>query len=254
MIRGLYLSGTGMLTQRNKMDVITNNLSNIDTPGFRSEKMLSRSFQDLLIERQNDPAVIRASRQVGGLGTGIHIDEIGLSFRQGALEQTDLTTDVAIEGDGFFVVNTPDGERYTRAGNFHITAEGLLVDNEGNAVQGDGGDITLESDRFTITETGRIFNADNNQEVGQLRIVEFENPENLREEAGTRFYEYENAGMVDPAQNSVVVQGFLEMSNVETAQQMVDMIIASRAYESSQRAVSMIDETLDRAVNDVARF
>ena len=253
MIRGLYLSGTGMLTQRNKMDVITNNISNVDTHGFREQKMLSRSFQDMLIERQNDPAVVRAERTVGPLGTGIHIDEIATSFKQGALEQTDLSTDVAIEGGGFFVVNTPNGERYTRAGNFHLSATGELVDGNGNSVQGQGGNITLESDRFTIRENGTIYNNDTGAEVGRLRIVEFENPGNLRESENTYFYVYGDAGMRD-AQNSVVLQGFIEMSNVETAQQMVDMIIASRAYESSQRAVGMIDDTLNRAVNDIAKF
>ncbi len=253
MIRGLYLSGTGMLTQRNKMDVITNNIANADTPGFREEKMLSRSFKDMLLERQNDPAVVRAEREVGPLGTGIHVDEITLSFTQGAVEQTELSTDMAIEGDGFFVVNTPNGERYTRAGNFHLTSEGKLVDSEGNSVQGTGGEITLQSDRFIVKANGTIYDENTGNEVGKLRIVEFTTPENLREEAGTRFYAYGDAGMKD-AEKSQVLQGYIEASNVDTAQQMVDMIIASRAYESSQKAVGMIDETLDSAVNSIARF
>ncbi len=253
MIRGLYLSGTGMLSQRNKMDVITNNLSNADTPGFREEKMLTRSFKDMMLERRNDPAVLRAERQVGPLNTGIHIDEIRLSFTQGPVEQTHLNTDLAIMGKGFFVVNTPQGERYTRAGNFHITSEGKLVDAEGNAVQGQGGEITFEHDRFTVHADGGIYNNDTGAEVGRLRIVEFENPDNLREEAGTRFYTYGDAGMRD-AEESDVIQGYIEGSNVSAVQQMVDMIVASRAYESSQRAVGMIDETLGKAVNDIARF
>ncbi len=253
MIRGLYLAGTGMLVQRNKMDVITNNLSNVDTTGFREEKMLSRSFDDMLIERRNDPAVVRSSREVGNLNNGIHIDEIQLSFTQGPVEQTELNTDMAIEGEGFFVVNTPAGERYTRAGNFTLTSEGVLVDSEGNRVQGTGGEIRLEHDRFIVKANGTIYNEDTGAEIGRLRIVEFENPQNLREEAGTRFYAYGDAGMKD-AENSEVLQGYIEGSNVSSTQQMVDMIIASRAYESSQRAVGMIDQTLDSAVNDIARF
>lgn len=253
MIRGLYLAGTGMLYQRNNMDVITNNLSNVDTGGFRQEEMLSRSFKDMLLDRRNDPAVVRASREVGPLNTGIHIDEILTSFTQGPVEQTELSTDMAIEGEGFFVVATPNGDRYTRAGNFHLTSEGRLVDSEGNAVQGEGGEITLEHDRFLVKENGTIYNEDTGAEVGRLRIVEFENLDNLRQEGGTRFYEYQDAGLRD-AENSQVLQGYIEGSNVSTVDEMVDMLVASRAYESAQRAVGMIDETLDSAVNSIARF
>lgn len=253
MIRGLYLAGTGMLYQRNNMDVITNNLANVDTGGFRQEQMLSRSFSDMMLERKNDPAVVRASREVGPLNTGIHIDEILTSFSQGPVEQTGLNTDMAIQGDGFFVVDTPEGERYTRAGNFTLTNEGILVDSEGNHVQGEGGEIRLESDRFLVKENGTIYNEDTGAEVGRLRIVEFEEPDNLRQEAGTRFYEYQDAGLKD-AEKSEVLQGYIEGSNVSTVDEMVDMLVASRAYESAQRAVGMIDETLDSAVNSIARF
>ncbi|MDD4074941.1 MAG: flagellar basal-body rod protein FlgF [Eubacteriales bacterium] len=253
MIRGLYIAGTGMLTQRNKMDVITNNLTNADTIGFREESMLSRTFEDMLLDRENDPAVLRQDRQVGPLSTGTHIDEINISFGQGAPEETGLTTDMAIEGDGFFVVNTPAGDRYTRAGNFTLDAQGVLRDVLGNPVQGENGNITLTSDHFVVRSDGTIFDEVTGNQVARLRIVEFTNEDNLREQAGNLFYVYQDAGMRD-AENSAVLQGYIESSNVNIANQMVSMIIASRAYETSQRVAGMIDQTLDAAVNDIARF
>ncbi|MDO5111903.1 MAG: flagellar basal-body rod protein FlgF [Clostridia bacterium] len=253
MIRGLYIAGTGMLTQRNKMDVITNNLTNADTIGFREESMLSRTFEDMLLDRQNDPAVLRQDRQVGPLSTGTHIDEINISFGQGAPEETGLTTDMAIVGDGFFVVNTPAGDRYTRAGNFTLDAGGVLRDPMGNPVQGQNGNITLTSDHFVVTPRGVIYDEVTGNEVATLRVVEFTNEDNLREQAGNMFYVYEDAGMRD-AENSTVMQGYIESSNVNIANQMVNMIIASRAYETSQTVAGMIDQTLDAAVNDIARF
>jgi len=250
MIRGLYISGTGMLAQRSKMDVITNNISNVDTLGYKQDVLLSRSFEDMLLDRMNDPSVVNARTEVGNLAPGIHIDAIHTQFAQGTPEQTELSTDLCIVGDGFFVVNTDDGERYTRAGNFTLDNDGHLLDANGYRVQGVNGDIQLNSDRFLVTENGQIFDLDTNAEVAQLRIVEFEDPdENLLKE-GDNLYSGEGA---QDAANSAVLQGYIETSNVVIAREMVDMIVTSRAYESNQQAVRMIDQTLDKAVNTIAR-
>ncbi|NCB30739.1 MAG: flagellar basal-body rod protein FlgF [Clostridia bacterium] len=253
MVRGLYLAGTGMLVQRSKMDVITNNISNVDTLGYKQDTLLSRSFEEMLIERMNDPAVVNQTTEVGPLGTGTHIDEIATSFAQGAPEQTGRSTDLCIVGDGFFVVEAGDGERYTRAGNFSLNAEGYLVDVNGNQVQGDGGGIQLKSDRFLVDDLGQIIDLDTNAQVGKLRLVEFTDTQGLRKEGDNLFSDYGGAGAKE-AENSKVMQGYIEGSNVNIAQEMVDMIITSRAYETNQRSARMIDETLERAVNDIAKF
>jgi flagellar basal-body rod protein FlgG len=253
MVRGLYLAGTGMLVQRSKMDVITNNITNVNTLGYKQDALLSRSFRDMLISRMNDPAVLNQTSEVGPLGTGTHIDEITTSFAQGTPQQTGLATDLCITGDGFFVVNTAQGERYTRAGNFSLDGEGYLVDASGNRVQGDGGDIQLESDRFYVGEGGNIVNLDTGAEVGTLKIVTFEDPQNLRKQGDNLFFNYGGAGAQD-AETVSVMQGYIETSNVNTAQEMVDMIITTRAYETSQSVARMIDETLELAVNSIAQF
>ncbi len=253
MIRGLYLAGTGMLVQRSKMDVITNNISNVDTLGYKQDTLLSRSFENMLISRMNDPSILNQTSVVGPLGTGIHIDEIATSFAQGTPEQTGSSTDLCIVGDGFFVVNTADGERYTRAGNFSLDADGYLVDVNGNQVQGKSGAIKLKSDRFLVGDSGGIFDLDTNGQVGTLRLVEFTDPQGLRKAGDNLFSDYGDAGPKE-AKSSQVMQGYIEGSNVNIAQEMVDMMITSRAYETNQRSARMIDETLEQAVNDIAKF
>lgn len=253
MVRGLYLAGTGMLVQRSKMDVTTNNIANAETLGYKSDTLLSRSFEDMLISRMNDPSVVNQTTHVGPLGTGTHIDELYTSFAQGTPEQTGLSTDLCVVGKAFFVVNTPEGERYTRAGNFTLDAQGYLLDANGNPVQGEGGNIQLTSDRFLVNDLGHIIDLDTGAQIGALRLVEFENPENLRKAGDNYFYDYGGAGG-RAAESSQVMQGYIESSNVNIAKEMVDMIITSRAYETNQRSARMIDETLDRAVNDIAKF
>ncbi len=253
MVRGLYLAGTGMLVQRSKMDVTTNNIANADTLGYKQDTLLSRSFEDMLISRMNDPSVVNQTKVVGPLGTGTHIDEVFTSFEQGTPEQTGLSTDLCMVGRAFFVVDTPDGERYTRAGNFTLDSEGNLLDANGNPVLGEGGGIQLTSDRFFVNNMGHIVDLDTGEQVGALRLVDFDKPENLRKAGNNYFYDYGGAGGGE-AKDSQVMQGYIETSNVNIAREMVDMIITSRAYETNQRSARMIDETLDRAVNDIARF
>lgn len=250
MIRGLYLAGTGMLVQRSKQDVITNNIANVETLGYKQDMLLSRSFEDMLLSRMNDPSVVNRRAEVGALGPGVHIDEIGTDFSQGTPEQTGIATDLCVTGPGFFVVNTDGGERYTRSGNFTLNHEGYLVDQNGNRVQGDGGDIQLQSDRFLVRETGEVFDLDTNAQVGKLRLVEFEDPQALRKE-GDNLYAGDGGA---EAENSKVLQGYIESSNVNVAREMVDMIITSRAFETNQRSARMIDETLEKAVNEIAKF
>ncbi len=252
MLRCLYIAATGMLTQRSKMDVITNNITNADTSGYKTDRMISRSFEDMLLERMNDPAILSRRPDVGPLNTGTHIDEIVTDFSGGPLEETGETTDLALEGDGFFCVQTPQGISYTRSGNFYVNAEGDLVTQEGYYVLGqNGGRLHVGSANFTATEDGSIWS--DGALAGTLRVVRFADTGVLRKAGDNLYVPYGNA---QPAimEAPVVKQGFLEGSNVDIATAMVDMLTVSRAYESNQKIINMVDGTLDRAVNDIARF
>ncbi len=252
MLRSLYIAGTGMLVQRYRMDTITNNIANADTVGYKSDHLLSRSFEDMMLQRLNDPSVISRTNTLGGKNTGIHIDELYTRFVQGGMEQTMEPTDLAIQGDGFFVVNTPNGDRYTRAGNFGVDPQGYLVNPDGHYVMGTNNQrIQVNTTDFAVDITGNVWVGGNN--IAQLQIVDFENVDGLRK-VGDNLYTHYNNEQPIPAQNITVMQGYIESSNVEIATEMADMIVTNRAYEASQRMVKMVDESLGKTVNEIARF
>lgn len=238
-----------MFTQQRRMDVVTNNIVNAETLGYKKDTMVTRSFKDLLIDRIRDPN--SGNTRVGPLNTGIYSDEIFTSFVSGPLEQTNRTTDMAIEGDAFFVVETPDGERFTRSGDFYVNAEGYLVTPEGHYVLGDGGRMQVGND-FSLSPDGTVTNAQGGN-AGKLRLETFEDKDVLRKQGHNLFYPY---GDTAPAasQNAKVLQGYIENSNVDIGRELVDMIEVTRSYEANQRMARMIDETLAKTVNDVGRL
>ena len=239
-----------MLTQSRKMDIISNNLTNVETDGFRADNLVSQSFRDMLISRVSDPYVYQRT-EVGPHNTGIHIDRIYTSFTQGPLVETGLDTDLALVGDGFFVVDTPDGERYTRAGGFTVDEAGNLVTPLGRRVMGYGGPIRPGQDEFTVASDGTV--TANGVVVGRVRIVTFPDNGALRKSKDSMFYNIDPDGNQPADTTAVVKQGFLEASNVDEPREMVQLITVYRSYEANQRILRMIDESLGRAVNDIAR-
>ncbi len=250
MLRSLYIAGTGMLVQRKKMDVLTNNIANVETSGYKQDQLLSRSFADVLLDRTNDPSVLNMSNVVGRQNYGTHIDEVVVSFEQGNLEETGMLTDMAIEGSGFFVVSTPNGARYTRDGGFGINNEGFLVNCDGYKVQGINGPINVGTEEFSVDEQGNVAVA--GTVVGQLKIVSFNNLDGLRKEGENLYINYTNQ-RVYTDNTSTIIQGSLESSNVDITEQIVNMMEISRSYELNQKMVKMIDESLAKAVNEVGR-
>lgn len=250
MLRGLYISATGMLAQTNRMNVLTNNIVNAETAGFKADEMVTRSFKDMMIERINDPAVVTVSKQVGPLNTGVHVDETVTSFDQGPIEQTGVSTDLAIEGDGFFTVQTPDGLRYTRAGNFAVSTEGYLVTSEGYEVLGQNGPIRVITPEFSVDATGAVEVGGNT--VDRLRIAAFADNSGLRKVGDSLFMNYTNQAE-QKATGCSVQQKSLENSNVEAVDEIVKMITVQRAYETNQKMIQITDETFGRAVNDIGR-
>lgn len=251
MLRGLYIAGTGMLTQMSRMNVLTNNIANAQTTGYKSDELLTRSFQDMMIERINDPAVVNTSNEVGPLNTGVHIDEIYTTFEQGAIEQTGINTDLAIEGDAFFTVQTQDGVRYTRAGNFTVNSDGYLVTSEGNRVLGQDGPIRVGSSDFSVNATGVV--EANGERIGQLRMAAFADESGLRKAGDNLFINYSNQQELRATGYSVR-QKSLENSNVEVVDEIVKMMTVQRAYETNQKIIQITDETFGRAVNDIGQI
>lgn len=255
MIRGLYTAGTGMNTQMKKLDVISNNLANVNTTGFKKDTTVVSAFPEVLMTKINDTKNNNNSpTPIGRVSLGARVDEVYTNFSQGSFIKTDSTFDIAIQGDGFFVLNTPNGqERYTRDGAFVIDANGQLRSQEGNAVMGTDGPIQLDDEFLTqshqvfIDDVGRIII--DGEYINTIRIASFEDNGGLQK-VGDNLYQ----GNGNPAQfNGKIMQGFLESANVNPVIAMVDMITVSRTYEANQKMIQVHDTLMGKAVNEVGK-
>jgi flagellar basal-body rod protein FlgG len=250
MVRGLYIAGTGMMLQRRTMEVVTNNIANADTTGYKKDFLVSHSFDSVLIRRINDNAtVLNRAPHVGPLHLGTQVDQKHIDFDIGNLEVTERTSDLALIGDAFFVIETADGERYTKNGAFYIDSHGYLVDGHGNFLLGENGPIYVGGPNFSVSEQGGVWV--NNQLVDIIRTVSFEDNQTLRKQGGSIFFATEEPIESNPY---LIRQGVLEASNVEVAREMVDMITLYRTYETNQRMITLIDESVGKAVNEIGRL
>ncbi|MCL2226426.1 MAG: flagellar hook-basal body protein [Oscillospiraceae bacterium] len=257
MIRGFYTAASGMMLQRRHMDVITNNLANAETTGFRRQQLVSHSFDDVLARRIgdiDDANVIGIRRfmnapPVGPMTLGTQVDQLFLNFEEGRLEGTELSTDLAIVGDAFFVVQTEDGERFTRAGAFRLDDLGYIVDAGGHFLLGEGGPIMVGYLDFTVNREGVVRVGD--EIIDTIRTVSFEDNNSLRQQGYNLFLSLEPP--LPAANQNQIIQGFLESSNVDIGREMVDMLTIFRVYEANQRMLTMIDETVGMAVNEIGR-
>jgi len=258
MLRGLYMAASGMDVQQARIEGTANNLANAATPGFKKERFLIKSFPEQLLIEKGGPQDRRSllpprSRQIGTSGIGARLAEASIDFTPGGMRETGNKTDLFLKGPGFFAVSAPvqgDPERvcYTRNGAFKIDAEGYLATSSGYRVLGESGEIKLgPGSNFKVDPDGSI-KVDGVQ-VEKIRLVEFSDTTALSKEADDIFTG--EGGTVENASATTVYQGFLEVSNVNVADEIVDLISATRAYEASQRLIQSQDELLAKAVNQV---
>jgi len=233
--RGLYIAASGMLAEQVRQDQIANDLANASTPGYKPDRAAQSVFGALLLQNRQSGAQV---------GLGVQLGSIDAVMGDGSLQQTGNPLDVALHGDGFFAVQTPDGTRYTRNGQLALDAQGRLVTTAGQLILGTNGQpITVgRADGMSIAQDGTVRSGTN--VVGQIAIVSLTNAVKQGDNVFTG-----NPG-AKPAETTVE-QGYLEGSGVEPARAMVDMIVSLRAYEASQRVLHAIDDTLGRAVNSV---
>jgi flagellar basal-body rod protein FlgF len=250
MIRGLYTAATGMIAEQFVQDALAGNLANINTVGYKQDVPTFRSLHQMALRRYagaND----RTGTPIGSLGLGVAFDGTMPDTSSGPLLRTQLKTDVALSGSGFFAVQTPQGERYSRDGQFHLDPQPggvFLTDANGNRILGKNGPINLkDAEDFSVTDDGRILTA--NREVDRFKLVDF--PMTSMRKQGGNLY---SSSAAPTAAKPNVRQGFLEQSNVNAVTSMVRMITIQRAYEAAARAVTAQDETLGKAVNEVGRL
>lgn len=247
MLKGIYTSALGMAVLTKRQEASANNLANVNTSGYKKETVVARSFPEMLIYRLHDPAVQGQKPPfVGNLSMGLSIDDIVTDYTAGFYKETGNPLELAIMGEGYFVVDTPQGERYTRNGVFNLSPEGRLVTIDGYPVQGQNGEILVEKGDFSVDESGRVFL--NGKLVDKLRIVSFPAP--LAKEGSSLFRGEEPVEVENPK----IAQGFVEESNVNAIEEMVNMINLMRAYEANQKVIQTEDSTLEKAVNEVGRI
>lgn len=243
LVRGLYTSTTGMLVEMTRQETISNNLSNVNTAGYKSDQATFISFPERLLYATEG----NATKPVGGLGLGTSIRQVGFNPANGPLLSTGNKTDFAIEGDGFFTLQTEQGVRYSRNGQFALDAEGRIVNSRGHIVQGMNGAIYPGSQTFDVNSQGQIFV--NGNQVGQFQLFFPSQPENM-EKLGDGSFVGGGPGIAGQAR---IVQGSLEGSNVNPTKEIIEMITGMRAYESNQRIIQVHDDLLGKAVNEVGR-
>lgn len=254
MNRGLYTACSGMMLQLAKQDVLSNNLANLSTAGFKKDMTIAKEFPEMLLQRigevQNVAGVKRSIPpiEIGWIGTGGTVDRMYTDFSNGPVKQTENTMDFALKSDGYFAIQTPEGVRYTRNGSFKLNDQGGLVTDEGYAVLGEKGPI-VPATPVVADDGGRINLADGTQD--KMVVMRFENQDMIKK-IGNSLWD-----PVDEKPEAVdkpgVLQGYIETSNVNAVQEMVDLISCVRAYELNQKAVQSEDQMTDRAVNEVGR-
>lgn len=261
MIRGLYTSAWSMLANQRKMDVITNNMANVNTAGFKKDTVVFQSFPEILTKRINDTqSPTNPSANVGTMSLSSDVGEVYTNYTQGQLMQTGDRYDLAIRDDNsggtttpaFFtvgVVNPQDNsvqQFYTKDGSFCLDANNQLVTKDGYSVLGERGPIKLNSGDFTVDEKGSIIQ--NGSVVDKLLIAQFNDPSQLRKFGDNLIQN--NGGEVSEF-TGTIGQGYSEQSNVNVINEMVDMITVMRAYEANQKVLQAQDGTLEKAVNEV---
>lgn len=239
MIRGIYTAATGMVAEMNRQDIIANNLANVDVVGFKSDNVSNSTFLDIFLNAYNKQGV----SPVGRMGLGVQVANQFTDISNGQIYDTGNMLDLAIEGDGLFAVATPAGTRYTRAGNFVLDGDNYLSTKDGYRVLGENGPIQVNG-KFEVTRTGEVVQDGN--VIDQLMLIG--QAETVKQ--GESLY---NVTQARPATNFQIHQGSLERSNVNSIKQMIDMIQVSRSYESNQKVLTAHDETLSKAVNELAR-
>lgn len=276
MFKGFYTVATGMIAQQRRTELLTNNLSNANTPGFKADQSTIRSFPDMLMSsvgKTNAPANQQAGSQymsqVGALNTGIYMQETLPNYIQGQIYNTDFTTDMALidgslpqnddggTGSIFFRLAHPDGgEAYTRNGNFTLDGQGYLVNPQGLYVLSDRGQrIQLPNDDFRLDENGAIYV--NDQQVARVGVSFAANPNTLRKQ-DNGLIRTANGEDLPTAYGANGVsftlrQNYLEGSNVDSSRTMTDLMTAYRAFEANQKVLQAYDRSMEKAVNEIGK-
>jgi len=271
MFKGFYTAASGMLTQQRKTEMLSNNMANSTTPGFKADQSSIRAFPELLQQRLGEKGAQTVDKSsIGSLSTGVYMQEATPNFTQGDITETELNTDLALinisvpgndknnAGSLFYTIQDANGDtRYTRNGNFTLDGQGFLTTASGLYVVDEANNpIQLSSTDFTVSSNGVITGG--NGESYQLGIGYTDTPEQLVKEGDGVYRAPDGTTLANALESNGVSfqikQGFLESSNVDTAQTMTEMMTAYRSFEANQKMLQAYDKSMDQAANEIGKI
>lgn len=238
MLSGIQRLAKDMSAKITRQEFIADNLANATTPGYKTH----RAFLSHLRSTLAPSGDVREPEQVIGSYT---------DFSQGPIEQTHRSLDLAIEGEGYFVISTSAGEAYTRCGNFTLTADGFLATQSGDLVMGSGGPIPITGQDVNVTPEGAVMVG--SEEAGTLRLVSFADPQGL-ERNGNLYTAPPGAAHEVDMRETRIIHGALERSNVKPIDEMVEMISIHRGFEADQKSISLQDDSIKHLIDRAGRF
>jgi flagellar basal-body rod protein FlgG len=254
MLRGLYTAYTGMLNEQYRMDIMSNNLANADTIGFKKEGSTSEAYSEVMAVKIKDATESpNVPQKLGTMSLGVKMGESYTDFSQGSLRVTDNTYDLTLSGDGFYNIEFTNkaGEtstKYTRAGNFTLTQEGYLTTKDGDYVLDKNGErikLSTTAGSTEVDEAGNIYQ--DGTLAASLKITEFADT-NYLTHYGETYWDAVDGAEAKDATNYKIYQGYTEMSNVSVVKEMVNMITISRQYEANQKMITTFDDSLEKSM------
>ena len=256
MVKGLYTAYTGMINEQKRMDIMTNNLANLDTTGFKKEGSTSKAFGDILNYEIKDKSEFYLTKRMGTVNPGVRIGETYTDWEEGPFKETGNTYDLALSGNGFFNIEYTDKQgntttKYSRDGSFTLNVDGALVTEDGDFVLDTAGNhIVIDPTHYAeINYQGEIWQDGNL--AATIAVTDFENYDYLAKFGENLYDAVEGATQTDS--DARVISGYLEQSNVNTVYEMVSMIAIQRQYESNQKVIKTMDESLRIATNDLGK-
>ena len=247
MSGAIYAATSGAEVQQLRMQILSNNLANMNTAGYKSDEAIFRV--DIPASQNPVPSPEGSAGTTVSPAVALIPMATRTDFSSGPLQASGNPLDLAIEGEGFFSVQTADGVQYTRNGSFTLSPEGLLTTHDGQPVLGDGGEIAIDGTKVEVDGSGNV--VVDGQIADRLRIVKFDNPDALVKVGDTRFALDENRGVEESIEYPGVVQGMVEGSNVNAVKIMTELIEVIRGYESYQKIIRTIDENESKLIAGV---
>jgi len=253
MLDGMKMAAQGMIASLEQQNIISNNLANVGTAGFRKDKFAVSSFSEVL---NKELANVNPTQSEGFLQAGGGVDTVGMlfhssstSFAQGSLKQTGNSFDLALDdnGKGFFAVQTADGIRYTRNGSFRLSTTGHLITADGSFLLGHNGPIQVKGSSFEVSEEGTV--SVDGKETDRILVTTFDDKGSMKKEGDSNFIA--QGGKVE--NNARILQGYQEMANVNAIKEMVDMMTVMRTYEANQKVLKTQDDMMAKTVTQVGR-